>query len=194
MSSILIESEVEAARRPIAADEYFRLAEGGCFDGERIELVEGEILRMSPIGNRHYWIVNYLMRELVRQVDPEDRVTVQSTLPLDAGTVVEPDIVLLREGGGSYRDPLPGPADVVLVVEVADTTIRYDRRVKARLYARAGIVEYWVVDVEREVVIVHREPDATGYASVTEHAATARVALSAPGVEGLAVDFSRVFR
>lgn len=200
MSAVMIESEVEeeaaveTERRPISADEYFHMAEQGFFKDERIELVEGEILRMSPIGSPHSWLVRILHAELVRQLADPTRIAVQSTLPLDAKTVVEPDLVLCREGARSYRDPHPGPADVLLLIEVSESSVRYDRKVKARLYARARIVEYWIVDVAREIVIVHREPGESGYASVVEHPWNARVALSAPGAEGLDADFARVFR
>lgn len=187
---------IEVVRRPLSTDEYLRMAEDGYFRGERLELIEGEILRMSPTGSRHYWIVKFLMGELARGLDEPERISVQATLPLGGRTTVDPDLFLVRKGEHGHRDPLTGPADVLLVVEVSDSSLRYDRKVKARLYAKAGIPEYWVVDVERQVVIVHLGPGRRGYASVTEHPADARVPLVAAAEAGetLVVDFTRVFR
>lgn len=196
MTVATIEPDVETPpaleRRPLAASEYLHLAAAGCFDRERIELIEGEILKMSPIGSPHGWLVGYLTRELVALAGDRHFLGVQSTLPLNDRTVVEPDFYLLRGPGGGHREPHPGPADVLLVVEVAESSLNYDLRVKSKLYARSGIGEYWVVAVERRTVVVHRDPTPSGYRDVAEHPADARIQIA--GSAELCVDFARVFR
>ena len=157
-----MEVQVECARRLFTADEYMRMAEVGVLRrGERIELIHGEILTMSPIGTRHCAFVDRFTRLLVTALGERAWVRVQGTVRLFPDTMPEPDLAVLRLR--DYRDAHPTPEDILLVIEVAETSLAYDRGRKAALYAEAGIPEYWVTDAVGEAVEVHREPHGQRY-------------------------------
>jgi Uma2 family endonuclease len=143
------------------------MAEAGILgERDRVELVEGELVAMSPIGSLHAGTVNALNRLLVGAVGDRGLVAVQNPIQLDDRTEPEPDVAVLRPRADDYRSVIPGPGDVLLVVEVADTSLDYDRAVKAPLYARHGIPELWVVDLAAGEVEVCRAPAGDRYASV----------------------------
>lgn len=152
-------------------DQYMRMIDAGVFDdrdGRRIELFRGEVLEMSPIGGRHALVVDRLTRMSIESL-PSERacVRIQGPLVLPAQeSRPEPDILWLKPG--EYLGD-PAPADVLLLIEVADTTWMYDSREKADLYAEAGIPDYWLVNVSDNYVIVHRDPTAKGYQSRQQH-------------------------
>jgi Uma2 family endonuclease len=151
-------------RYAFTADEYFRMGEAGVFPPEaRVELIEGEIVEMAPIGSPHAGTVNILTRAFVRLAGDRAIVSVQNPLIVSNRSVPQPDVAVLRARATSYTDAHPTAADVFLVVEVSDTTARFDRSIKIPLYARAGIREAWVVDVNARAVHVYREPDMRGY-------------------------------
>jgi Uma2 family endonuclease len=152
----------EVARRRFTVDEYHRMAEAGILhEDDRIELIEGELSEMTPIGARHANSVRNFNRLLSRQASGEFLVDVQSPVRLDERNEPQPDLAVIR--ARDYRRSLPTPEDVLLVVEVSDTTLAYDREVKLPLYARAGIPEVWVVDLTGETVERHTEPSGDGY-------------------------------
>ena len=154
-------------RRRLTVAEYHRLGELGFFaDGERVELIEGQLAIMSPIGRRHGMVLDALSEMLADAIAKRATVRVQGAIVLDDTTEPNPDITVYRRGWKGYPGPHPGPDDILLLVEVSDTTLRYDRGGKLRLYARAGIVEVWIVDLQAEVVLVNRRPEGDGYASV----------------------------
>ncbi len=156
------------ARRRFTADEYHRMGEAGILPpDERTELIEGEILLMPAIGSRHMACVNDFTRILVIRVGDRAIVSIQNPVRLSSGTEPQPDIVLLRPRPDRYVENLPGPDDVLLLVEVADTTFGYDRRRKLPLYAAAGIREVWIADLGRRRVLVHRSPEGDAYQRVT---------------------------
>lgn len=148
-------------RRAFTVEDFERMVEAGIFgEDERVELLGGEIVCMSPIGPRHAWGV----KRLVRIFAPlGDRVTlsVQDPVRLDDGSGPEPDLAVLRPGISEQRHPRP--ADILLVVEVADSSVAVDREVKAPLYGRAGVPELWIADLIADRVEVHREPSPAGY-------------------------------
>jgi Uma2 family endonuclease len=123
---------------------------------------------MSPIGARHIRCVNYLSRGLMTHLQKEAIVSVQSSIAFGDRRQLQPDIALLRLPDDTYENRLPGPADVLAVVEVAYTSRARDRR-KARIYGAAGIPETWMVDLQRGVVQVWRDPNPGGYAIVELH-------------------------
>ena len=129
---------------------------------EHVELIEGQIVEMHARGTRHVWSVSRLTRMFNRRDDVV--VTPQSTLELHGRSGPESDIVVLRVDTPQNR--LPSRENAVLVIEVADTSLVYDRGVKAPLYGRAGIPEYWIVDLNRERIEVYREPSPDGYRTV----------------------------
>ena len=130
-------------------------------DDERVELIEGEIVQMNPIGSRHAACVRVLTRLVGRSLSDELLLDVQNPVRLDGVLEPQPDLAVIR--AHDYRESLPGPEDVTLVVEVSDTTLGYDRNVKLPLYARAGIREAWIVDLPNEAVERHNEPSEDGY-------------------------------
>ena len=132
---------------------------------ERVELIEGEIICLSPIGSHHAACVNALTRRLLQGVGDRAVLSPQNPVRLLPDTEPQPDVVLLRPPEGHYWEQHPQPADAVLVVEVSETSYPYDRRVKLRLYARAGVPEVWIVDLARGRVEVFREPGPNDYAS-----------------------------
>ncbi|MDP9442171.1 MAG: Uma2 family endonuclease [Actinomycetota bacterium] len=140
------------------------MAEAGVFgEDDRVELVEGEVIDMSPIGSRHAACVDRFNRLLVPALAVRAIVRVQSPVRLDDLSEPQPDLAVLRPRPDFYAGAHPGPDDVVVVVEVADTTSGWDRRVKVPLYGRAGVAEAWVVDLAEQVVYVFRGPGRDGY-------------------------------
>ena len=152
----------EVTRRRFTVHEYHRMGEAGILhEDDRVELIEGEIVEMPAIGTRHFSCVNGLTRLLVRGVGDSAIVSVQNPVRLDEHTEPQPDLAVLR--ARDYRRSLPGPKDVLLLIEVSDTTLPYDRGVKLPLYARAVIQEVWIVDLSGEVVERHTDPSENSY-------------------------------
>jgi Uma2 family endonuclease len=153
----------ELAKRWITADEYERMGEAGIFPKDaRLELIEGGIYEMAPIGPPHAGAVSYLGRLLNRLFD-DLIVIVQSPIRLNDFSEPQPDVALLRWRDDFYRGAHPTPADVLLVIEVADTTVVTDRTVKLSLYARAGINEMWLVNIPEGRLEVYSEPSGDSY-------------------------------
>jgi Uma2 family endonuclease len=159
--------EVAATRRRFTRKEYYRMAEAGILrERERVELIRGEIVEMSPIGPRHSAFVDNLNRLLARRLPDDAIVRVRGPVALADDTEPQPDLTVLRRRTVSYKDREAWAEDALLVVEVADSSLAYDRSTKRRLYAEAGIPEYWVVDCAAETVEVHRGPGPDGYRDV----------------------------
>jgi Uma2 family endonuclease len=162
--------DVEVVRRLFTVDEYHRMAEAGIFHpDERVELIDGEIVEMSPIGPRHAGCVINATRLFMTTLGDRIVLSPQNPVIIRPRSEPQPDLLLLRPRTISYSREHPTPEDVTLAVEVADTTVRFDRLVKARLYARAGIVEFWLLLPNDGAVEVHRTPGTDGYAQVTLH-------------------------
>jgi Uma2 family endonuclease len=155
-------------RQRITVDEYYRMAEEGILQPDaRVELIEGEIIDMPPMGSEHGGTVRELGRLLERSVG--DSVLVSAQLPVHLSDISEPvpDFALVRFRDDYYRKRHPGPEDTFLVIEVSYSSLRFDTQVKAQLYARHGIPEYWVVDLEGRRVRFFRSPRSDQYAEVT---------------------------
>ena len=156
---------VERARRLFTIEEYHRMGETGILrPADRVELINGEILEMSPIGSRHMSCVNNLTRVLVLGLGARAVVSPQNPVRIPIYSEPEPDVAVLRSR--SYKTSAPAPEDVLLLVEVAETSLRFDRTVKLVLYARAGIPEYWIADAVAETITVHRRPVGETYEDV----------------------------
>ncbi len=152
----------EVTRRLFTVHDYHRMAEAGILhEDDRVELIEGELVEMAAIGSRHFTCVNTLTHLLVRSLGDEYIVSVQNPVRLDERSEPEPDLTVLR--ARDYRDSLPGPEDVLFLIEVSDTTLSYDRNVKLPLYARSGISEVWVADLAGETVERHTGPSGEIY-------------------------------
>jgi Uma2 family endonuclease len=158
---------VEIARRSSTVDEFERMGEAGIFHpDDRLELIEGEIVEMSPIGSPHAACVDalaLLFSEIARR---RFIVRVQSPIRLNDFSEPQPDVTLLRWRDDFYRGAHPTPADVLLVVEVADTTVETDRKVKVPLYARAGIPEAWIVNLPGERIEIYSDPEGKTYRQI----------------------------
>jgi len=156
--------ETELQRRRFTADEYHRMAEAGVLrEDDHVELVDGEIVEMTPIGSRHAACVDRLTLLVQRCAEGRGILRVQGPIRLDAHSEPEPDLAVLRGRTDFYASAHPGPGDVLLVVEVSDASLAYDRDIKVGLYARAGIPETWLVDLQNERVDVFSQPAPQGY-------------------------------
>ena len=148
----------------LSIEEYHKLAEVGILNEDsRVELIEGELIEMSPIGPPHSWMINKLNRLLVNQVDTQAVVSVQNSLRLPPNSEPQPDLVLLREHMANIRTRIAGPDDVLLVIEVADSSLAYDRGIKQRLYAKTRIPAFWIVNVSEENIESYQGAEGTGY-------------------------------
>lgn len=168
------------------------MADAGIFaPDERVELIEGEIINMPPIGPDHSGIVNQLNRTLVSAAGDRAIVSVQNPVVLPEHSEPEPDFALLRPRADWYRKAKPLPEDVLLLVEVADSTLRYDTEIKRPLYAAHGVPEYWIVDVKGERLTRFTGPSRAGYG----HAETVEDlhALEPVALPGVRFDLSGLF-
>ncbi len=151
-------------RHLVTADEFQRMGEAGVFEPDaRLELIEGEIIEMPPIGPPHSGRVNTLTRLFIQRAGDRAVVSVQHPAVVSDRSVPQPDLALLAARSDDYATAHPRPADVLLLVEVSDTTLRFDLHRKVPLYARCGIPEVWVVDVNDSVIRVFRDPAGGGY-------------------------------
>jgi Uma2 family endonuclease len=155
---------IQLLRRPFTVAEYRRMAQAGIFtEDDRVELLGGEVAQMTPIGSRHAACVTRLNHLFVVRLQGRAQVNVQNPIHLSERSEPQPDIALLRPRSDFYAPAHPGPADVILLVEVAETSSDVDRTVKVPLYARAGIPEVWLVTLAEDGVEVYRRPTAEGY-------------------------------
>jgi Uma2 family endonuclease len=160
--------DVETTRRKFTRAEYHRMGEAGILKpGERVELIRGEIVQMSPIGKRHVAFVDNLNELLVTRLAGRAIVSVQNPVALSDDTEPEPDLKVIRRRAVPYKEREAFAEDTLLLIEVAETSLRYDRTTKPRLYAEAGIPDYWIVDCANESVEIFRAPHVTGYDDVT---------------------------
>ena len=158
---------VEITRRAWTVDEYERMAEAGILtEDDRVELIEGEIVQMSPIGSRHAACVNRVAAWLQRKIGQDTIISVQNPIRLNDYTEPQPDIAVLRLQADFYAPAHPTPADVLLVIEVAETSLAYDRDVKLPRYAEAQIPEVWLIDLAGATVTHYAQPRNGVYADV----------------------------
>ena len=144
--------------------EYYQMAEAGIFtEDDRVELVDGEIIEMAAIGRWHQACVDRLTLFFVSSLGNLAQIRIQGPVRLSEQTEPQPDLAMLRPRPDFYASGHPTPADVLLIIEVAETSSRYDRRVKVPLYARHGIPECWLVDLDQVTITIYRDPTPTGY-------------------------------
>ena len=183
---------VDVVRRRFTVDEYLHMVEAGILtECDRVELLDGDIVEMTPIGHRHATCVAALNRMLVTGVGARALVWPQGPIRLSERSQPEPDLALLRPRPVSYRDAPAVPQDVLLLIEVADSSLARDRGLKRPLYAAAGISEYWIVNVEDREIEVHSSPSGTSYASVRR--CRPGETLSPQAFPDLRVDVAEVF-
>jgi Uma2 family endonuclease len=152
-------------RRCFTLDEYHRMGEAGILsDDTRIELLGGTIMVREPVGARHAAAVDVLARVWMTRVGDRAHVRVQNPVSFVAEmSELQPDVTLLRPRNDFYREGHPAPADVLLIIEVADSTLRLDRLIKMPLYGRAGVQEAWLLDLTADRIETYRGPTIGGY-------------------------------
>ncbi len=155
---------VQVEKRVFSTGEYHKMTEAGILlEDDCVELIEGEIIKMSPIGSRHAACVKRINALLNHRISGAEIVSVQDPILLSDYSEPEPDIALLKFREDFYAQSLPAVNDVLLIIEVADTSIEYDRDVKLPLYARSGIPAVWLVDLSCDTVEVYSEPASGAY-------------------------------
>ncbi|HLB17276.1 MAG TPA: Uma2 family endonuclease [Burkholderiales bacterium] len=151
-------------RRKLSADQFERMGQTGILGPDaRVELIEGELIEMAPIGSRHAAAVDFLSMHFARLVGDAALVRTQNPLRLADDSEPQPDLMLLRPRADRYRSAHPRPADVLLLIEVAETTLVFDRETKLPLYAKHGVPEVWILDLDARRLEIHREPGEGGY-------------------------------
>ena len=144
--------------------DYHRMGEVGILaEDDPVELIDGQVGAMSPIGRRHRGSVNRLTHLFSSRVGERAMLSVQNPVQLDDYSEPEPDIALLRPRADFYSEADARPEDILLIIEVADSSLEYDRRVKAPLYARNGIPELWIANLIQDHLLVYLDPPPAGY-------------------------------
>ncbi|WP_434684604.1 Uma2 family endonuclease [Pseudanabaena minima] len=148
----------------LTTQQYHLMHEAGVFqEGDRLELINGEITEMSPIGRKHAVCVTRLQELFISRLLGKVQVWSQNPILLNNGSEPQPDLAILKRREDFYAGGLPTPEDILLIIEVADSSIDYDREVKALLYAAVGIPEMWLFDVNKKAIEGYSQPSANGY-------------------------------
>lgn len=156
------------AKRLISAREYYKMAEVGILKPEDdIELINGEIIKMSPIGSKHPAYIDLLDELLKDLLGKKVQVRVQSSVRLDDYSEPEPDLMILKRRKDFYINRIPTPKDVYLIIEVANSTLEKDRKIKAPLFAKAGIPEYWILNIPDKQLECYSSPKSGKYQKET---------------------------
>jgi Uma2 family endonuclease len=172
-----------------SVDEYHQMAQAGLLDEtDRVELIEGELIDMAPIGSKHAFLVDRLAELLSSGPNAGHMVRVQNPVVLGERNEPQPDIALVRRV--SYIDRHPCSDDILLIVEVSDTTLEYDREVKLALYARHGIPEVWLLDVKAGELTAYQDPAEGQYRLIRKP--TAAEAVSPVLVPGMTISLAQV--
>lgn len=173
---------VQIEKRTFTVAEYERMGEAGILsENDRVELVEGEIINMSPIGERHAACVARLTRFLTLSLQDIALVWAQNPIRLSDYSEPQPDVALLRARDDFYGNSLPTPDDVLLLIEVSDSTLEYDRQIKLPLYARAGVPEVWIINLVEGVIETYSQPSGDSYLAAKPFARGEVVQSSAVG-------------
>jgi Uma2 family endonuclease len=155
---------IEVTKKLFTVDEYYRMAEAGILGPEdRVELINGEIIKMSPIGHRHMGCVNKANRLFIEALGRRAVVSPQNPVLLSMWTEPQPDLTVLKPRDDDYDSKKPEHADALLVIEIAESSLSYDRDIKVPHYAAAGIPEVWIEDLTRDQLLVYRDPGKDGY-------------------------------
>ncbi len=153
----------QISKRLITVEDYHKMAEVGILPDRGIELINGEIIEMSPIGGKHITIVNRLNKLLNTILGDNAIISVQNPIIASDLSEPEPDISILKYRADFYDGQTPDAKDTLLVIEVAGSTLVYDREVKSAVYAASGIPEFWIVNIEERTIEAYWEPTAKDY-------------------------------
>jgi Uma2 family endonuclease len=185
-----VTNETWPRRHRLTVHDYHRMGEVGLLrPDERVELIDGEIIDMPPIGSLHGAVVDLLAERFITALHGMALVRIQGAIRLGNDSEPQPDVALLRPRADRYASEQPRAADVLLVVEVSDTTLKFDVGAKARLYARHGVPELWVADLTKRRLQMFRAPRGGKYG---ERSARAAGVVDIAGL-GLSVDLSGLF-
>jgi Uma2 family endonuclease len=156
----------ETTKKLFSVDDYYKMADVGILKArDHTELINGEIIQVSPMGSHHAAAVTRVNNLFVRLFQDKALLRPQLPLRLNRFNEPEPDIVLLKPHPDCYSSQHPGPVDVFLVMEISVSSLRYDRDIKLPIYASSRVPEIWIVDLQRESLLVYRDPGAGGYAT-----------------------------
>lgn len=157
---------VQISKRLLTVSDYHKMAEAGILtEDDRVELIHGEIIEISPIGSLHTSHVKRINKLLNKLLGDQAIISIQDPVAINDYSEPEPDIAILRYRDDFYKEKHPTPSDVFLIIEVADTSLDYDRDTKLKLYANAGIPEFWIVNLEDEQIEVYKTPIRDSYFS-----------------------------
>jgi Uma2 family endonuclease len=163
--------EAELTRHRFTVAEFLHMAEVDLLgEDSRVELIWGEIVEMSPIYIGHTSTLNRLVWLLTNALGKQVILGIQNPVQLSDKSLPQPDIAVLKFQDNFYGERYPGPEDILLLIEVADSSLKYDQRVKSKLYGAAGIADYWIVNLPSRQIEVYREPRPNGYRTVTHYA------------------------
>lgn len=178
--------------RKFTVEQYYKMAEIGILnEHDRVELIRGEIIEMSPIGSKHAAIVNILNDLFTDKLKTKAIVSIQNTVKLDENSAPQPDVVLLRPRNDFYVAKIPQPEDILLLVEVADRTTKYDREIKIPLYAENNIFEVWLIDVNNKTLEIYRSPDLNRYEQIEQ--ITSNKLFSTLSFPNVTINFDEIF-
>lgn len=179
-------------RHRLTVEEFERMAEVGLLAHDaRVELIEGEIIDMPPSGDPHSGTINFLNRAFSAAVGTAAIVSVQLPLRLGQYSQPQPDLIILRDRRDFYAAKRPTSPDTLLLIEVSDSSVRYDRQIKLPLYAKHGVREYWLIDVSKKELHRFRSPQLGGYADVSSTKSPGILTVDLP--EPTQVDLTRLF-
>ncbi|MBI5206287.1 MAG: Uma2 family endonuclease [Candidatus Firestonebacteria bacterium] len=161
---INVNLNIELPIHRFTIDEYYHLAEAGILhEDSHVELIDGRIVDMTPIGTKHASCVKRIIELLNDRLLKRVTIGVQDPIDLNEQTEPEPDITILKKRADFYAEHHPFPEDVLLIIEVADSSIDYDRTIKIPLYAKSGIKEVWLINLIENIIEVYRNPSQAGY-------------------------------
>lgn len=183
---------VQLLRRKFTVQQYHKMIESGILtEDDRVQLIRGEIIEMSPIGTKHAACVKCLNKLLSSKLGDRVLIAIQDPVELDEHSEPQPDVALLKPRDDFYATAHPQPQDIFLLIEVADSTILYDREEKIPLYAQANITVVWLVDINAQIVEVYQQPTATGYQYLQKF--TGGETLSIPGFPDIKITVNEIF-
>ena len=178
-------------RRRLTVDDFAKMCEVGILSADdRVELIDGELVEMPPMGSAHAGIVNELANVLPGLLDPSVRLRVQSSVQLTRYTQPEPDLAIVSRDSRLYLRHHPQPEEILIAIEVADSSLKFDREQKMPRYAAAGVPEAWLVDVRARTITVYTDPTGEGYRAL--HTLGWTDALVATAVRGLRLTFEDI--
>lgn len=159
----------QIAKKLFTVYDYHKMVDAGILgEDDRVELIRGEIVQMSPIGPPHNGTIHRAIRSLTTNVGERAILGVQGSIRLDEYDEPQPDLYLLRPKEDFYTSRHAGPADILLIIEVADSSLDYDRTTKMHLYAETGVPEYWISDLQNDCIIIYSDPGNAAYRNVQQ--------------------------